>query len=112
MNVRNYAGTAALMALSAGLGAGGAVYMRPLQPPQPSVAIAPSMPTAHPIRTVTWFKEHEPEMAEKQAACDDNPGGTAGDPECTNAEAASEQISMQRAIDDGNRQLRAAGVLK
>lgn len=112
MNMRNYAGISAMMVLSAGLGAGGAVYMRPLQPPQPFVAIESPAVMAHPTRTVTWFMAHEQEMAVKQAACDDNPGGTAGDPECPNAETASQKLSMERAIEAGNRQLRAAGILK
>ena len=93
---------AALMAASAGLGATGAVYLRPLQPtPPPVVATAP---VPAPIRAVTWFKAHPDEITQKLAACNDNPGVGMHDPECFNAQEASNKLSFDRQIDEGRRE--------
>ena len=85
---------AALMAASAGLGATGAVYLRPLQPtPPPVVATAP---VPAPIRAVTWFKAHPDEITQKLAACNDNPGVAMHDPECFNASDANNKLAYER----------------
>jgi hypothetical protein len=92
--------TAALMAASAGVGAGSVVYMRPLQPPQQQQqAISVPQPTpeapAPSIRTLAWFKTHDAERIAKVAACADNPGvARLGDPECDNAFYARDEISI------------------
>jgi hypothetical protein len=98
---------AGLTALSAGLGATGAVYLRPAQPPQRAEA-APVAPGAPPIRTVTWFKEHPGEMSAKLAVCGDNPGVGRHDPECLNADEAASKLSWERQIAEA----KAHGVLK
>ena len=97
---------AALMAASAGLGATGAIYLRQLQPtPPPVVAVAP---VPAPIRTVTWFKQHETEMREKLGACNDNPGVAMHDPECFNASDANDKIGLERMMNEGRKE----GVIK
>ena len=94
MKTYAYAGlTAALMAASAGVGAGSVVYLRPLQPAQQQQAATPPPPAPVPaIRTVSWFEAHEAERAAKMAACADNPGVGQHDPECLNAGRAAENI--------------------
>jgi hypothetical protein len=90
---------AGLMALSAGLGATGAVYLRPLQPAQQQTATAPvapvPVPVVEPIRTVTWFKAHRSELDGKLALCGDNPGLGQHDPECANAGEAKDQNDIE-----------------
>jgi hypothetical protein len=101
---------AGLLALTAGLGIAGAVYLRPLQPPQPQpqTEIAPVAPPAPTIRTVTWFKAHPNEMNAKRAACRDNQGVGRHDPECPNASAAGLQLDVDADLAQG----RAQGVIK
>ena len=86
---------AALMAASAGLGATGAVYLRPLQPAAPPV-VTEITPPPPPIRTVTWFKAHPDEITQKLAACNDNPGVAMHDPECFNASDANNKLAYER----------------
>ncbi len=88
---------AGLMALSAGLGATGAVYLRPLPPTQQQTATAPAMPVpaVGPIRTVTWFKSHRSELDGKLTVCRDNPGLGQHDPECANAGEAKDQNDIE-----------------
>jgi hypothetical protein len=85
------------MALSAGLGATGAVYLRPLQPAQSpqQAAIAPPPTPDQPlaqvrptVRTVSYFRAHPAELEEKIRVCRDNPGEGMHDPECHNAFAS------------------------
>jgi hypothetical protein len=101
---------AGLIALTAGLGIAGAVYLRPPQPPQPQpqTEIAPVAPPAPTIRTVTWFKAHPNEMNAKRAACRDNQGVGRHDPECRNASAAGLQLDVDADLAQG----RAQGVIK
>jgi hypothetical protein len=97
---------AGMMALSAGVGATGAVYLRPVQPTQqPPVAIAPPAPIAPPVevvrtvRTVSWFKSHQAEMRSKVALCNDNPGVGHHDPECLNALEAKQHVEFSNFIN-------------
>jgi hypothetical protein len=48
------------------------------------------------VHTVTWFKEHRPEMATMNAACRDNPGMAQADPNCINAD----QAALSASFDD------------
>ncbi len=105
MNTYAYAGlTAALMAASAGVGAGSVVYLRPLQSPQQQQAeMAPPPAPVPVIRTRSWFRAHEPEREAKLAACRDNPGvALMGDPECANADAAGTDINYDRFLKAAN----------
>jgi len=54
---------------------------------------AASAPQA--VRPVSWFTSHRIELAQKIAACSDNPGGAMADPECENAATAKEHIDVQ-----------------
>jgi hypothetical protein len=47
-----------------------------------------------PERTVSWFIDHRPELAQKIATCKDNPGGALTDPECANAAEADGKIGL------------------
>ena len=103
---------AGLMALSTGLGVTGAVYVRPLLPAQQTpiqAEIVPFVPAPPPpVRTVSWFKAHPPEMHGKIEVCRDNPGEGRNDPECLNAEEASSKLSMERQLAEA----RAHGMFK
>ena len=93
-----------LMAMSAGIGASGVVYLRPLQPPPQQTAMAPPAPPVQikpppAVRTVTWFTEHQDEMRAKAALCNDNPGVGQHDPECTNALAAKSDVGFDALIN-------------
>jgi hypothetical protein len=85
---------AGLMALSAGLGATGAVYLRPFQPPQQAEIVPPPTPdqplaqARSTVRTVSYFRAHPAELEEKIRICRDNPGEGMHDPECHNAFAS------------------------
>jgi len=68
-------------------GAGGTWYLVKASPQTPVPARGATI-TPHAARTVSWFKAHEPEMMQKRAACDDNPGIARTDPECANADNA------------------------
>jgi hypothetical protein len=100
---------AGLMALSAALGATGAVYVRPLQPtlpPQQAMVVPP--PVASPVppqpakvatlRDIPWFLAHQEEMHAKTAACDANPGVAFHDPECENATEAAAHVGWQKTL--------------
>jgi len=97
---------AALMALSAGAGATGAIYLRPLQPPgQTAMAVPeqPAPPKPHAIRTVSWFKAHEDEIHREIVACRDNSGMGDNDPECANASDAAEDLAFEKDHEEGKR---------
>ena len=105
MNIYAHAGlTVALMATSAGVGAGSVVYMRPLQPPQQQAVAVPQSPLPAPppaIRATAWFEAHDAERKAKMAACHDNPGvSRLGDPECDNAFNARDNIGYRKFHDE------------
>ena len=71
-------------------GAGSASYLT--NPPVPAQQGSEAAP--HPVRTVSWYEAHRPEMNQKFASCNDNPGGALFDPECQNALDAKGHIGM------------------
>lgn len=77
-----------------------AILTRPLQSPEPSIAVVIPKPVivAPAIRTVTWFVAHGDERTTKLLACNDNPGVAMHDPECPNASQAVSEISYQRDV--------------
>jgi hypothetical protein len=114
MNTYAYAGlTAALMAASAGVGAGTVVYMRPLQPSQQQAVAAPQQQAAVPvptqggpapaIHTLSWYMAHDAEREAKVQACTDNPGASRlGDPECDNAFYARDRLNYLAHLKEKN----------
>jgi hypothetical protein len=89
---------AGLISVSAGFGAAGVFYLRPLLLSQQQATVAPATPVlvpAEPIRTVTWFKAHRTELRGKLALCGDNPGLGRHDPECANATEAKSQVDIE-----------------
>jgi hypothetical protein len=102
MNLKGFAGIAAAVAFAGAAGVTGAVHWGLLQ--MPSQTADPN------INTVTWFKQHQPEMTATLSVCNDNPG-TAG-PACVNAQTARDQLSMDRVMDGLTQQLTEAGIIK
>lgn len=49
---------------------------------------------AAPERTVSWYRQHQSDLKQKLAACNDNPGAAMTDVECQNAAEAKSQIDM------------------
>ena len=49
---------------------------------------------AAPLRTVSWYRQHQSDLKQKLAACNDNPGAAMTDMECQNAAEAKSQIDM------------------
>jgi hypothetical protein len=97
---------AALMTLSAGAGATGAIYLRPLQSPkQTAIAVPgqPALPKPHAVRTVSWFKAHADEIHQEIVACRDNSGMGNNDPECANASDAAEDLAFEKHHEEGKR---------
>ena len=47
---------------------------------------------AAPVRTVSWYRQHQADLKQKLAACNDNPGAAMTDVECQNAAEAKSQI--------------------
>ncbi len=74
-------------------GAGGTWYFTRGMPPVPARQDAAAVP--HQVRTVSWFEAHRAEMTQKNATCNDNPGGAMADPECENAATAKEHIDFK-----------------
>ena len=56
----------------------------------PSMVVA----AASPVRTVSWYRQHQSDLKQKLAACNDNPGAAITDAECQNAAEAKSQIDM------------------
>jgi hypothetical protein len=77
-------------------GAGGTWYLTKVDSPALTQEDAAAVP--HLVRTVSWFKAHQPEMNQKLAACNDNPGGAMTDPECQNASDAADRNSLDKMI--------------
>jgi hypothetical protein len=49
---------------------------------------------ATPEHTVSWYRQHQPDLKQKLATCNDNPGAAMTDVECQNAAEAKSQIDM------------------
>ena len=49
---------------------------------------------AAPVRPVSWYRQHQSDLKQKLAACNDNPGAAMIDVECQNAAEAKSQIDM------------------
>ncbi|MFZ3236933.1 MAG: EexN family lipoprotein [Stellaceae bacterium] len=49
---------------------------------------------AAPVRTVSWYRQHQSDLKQKLAACNDDPGAAMTDVECQNAAEAKSQIDM------------------
>jgi hypothetical protein len=49
---------------------------------------------AAPVRTVSWYRQHQSDLKQKLVACNDNPGAAITDVECQNAAEAKSQIDM------------------
>jgi hypothetical protein len=71
-------------------GAGGTLFLT--KAPSPGLTRQDAAEVSRPVRTVSWFKAHQPEMNQKLVACNDNPGGAMTDPECQNALDAKSRI--------------------
>jgi hypothetical protein len=71
-------------------GAGGTWYLT--KAPSPALTQQDAAAVPHSVRTVSWFNAHQPEMNQKLATCNDNPGGAMTDPECQNALDAKSRI--------------------
>lgn len=56
----------------------------------PQMAVA----AAAPMRTVSWYRQHQSDLKQKLAACNDDPGAAMTDVECQNAAEAKSQIDM------------------
>ncbi len=83
-----YEGWAAvgMMVCSAAIGSVGTLaYIQPNSPMLNNASVAAVVPLPMP-RTVEYFIEHQPELKEKIAECNNSPGSF--DPECTNATSA------------------------
>jgi hypothetical protein len=50
---------------------------------------------AAPVRTVSWYRQHLPDLKQKLDVCNDNPGAAMTDVECQNAAEAKSQIDME-----------------
>lgn len=49
---------------------------------------------AAPLHTVSWYRQHQSDLKQKLAVCNDNPGAAMTDVECQNAAEAKSQIDM------------------
>lgn len=54
----------------------------------------PRTAAAAPMRTVSWYRQHQSDLKQKLAACNDDPGAAMTDVECQNAAEAKSQIDM------------------
>lgn len=52
-----------------------------------------------PAKTVSWFIEHRDELQATLKACRDNPGAHGKTPDCVNASAARDKITVQEMKD-------------
>lgn len=52
-----------------------------------------------PAKTVSWFIEHRSELQATLKACRDNPGTLGKTPDCVNAGAARDKITVQEMKD-------------
>lgn len=77
-------------------GAGGTWYLTKAD--SPALTQQDAAAVSHAVRTVSWFKAHQPEMNQKLAACNDNPGGAMTDPECQNALDAKSRIDTDGSL--------------
>lgn len=75
----------------------GSIITAPTQSETRAVPVV--IPMAPPtFRTLSWFQSNQAEMRQKLAACSDNPGVAAHDPECENALGASDHIAIDRML--------------
>ncbi|MBM3654472.1 MAG: hypothetical protein FJX06_16910 [Alphaproteobacteria bacterium] len=65
-------------------------------PPSPATA-REQLP--QPAKTVSWFIEHRDELQATLKACRDNPGVLGKTPDCLNASAARDKITVQEMKD-------------
>jgi hypothetical protein len=52
-----------------------------------------------PAKTASWFVEHRSELQATLKACRDNPGALGKTPDCVNASAARDKITVQEMKD-------------
>lgn len=90
----------ALLFLAALIGAGlagcGESNKRAEEVPSPAMSGQQSPP---PAKTISWFIEHRDELQATLKACRDNPGALGNTPDCVNASAARDKITVQEMKD-------------
>jgi hypothetical protein len=64
-----------------------------------STGVSGKQSASPPAKTVSWFIEHRDELRSTMTACRDNPGALAKTPDCANASAARDKITVQEMKD-------------
>jgi hypothetical protein len=82
--------------IGAGLAGCGEGDKRPEDAPSPAMSGEQS---PQPAKTVSWFIEHPDELQATLKACRDNPGALGKTPDCVNASAARDKITVQEMKD-------------
>nr|CCD32201.1 Conserved hypothetical protein [Methylocystis sp. SC2] len=82
--------------IGAGLAGCGESNKRAEEAPAPAMSGQQSPP---PAKTVSWFIEHRSELQATLKACRDNPGALGKTPDCVNASAARDKITVQEMKD-------------
>ena len=82
--------------IGAGLAGCGEGSKRAEDAPSPAMSGQRSPP---PAKTVSWFIEHRGELQATLKACRDNPGALDKTPDCVNASAARDKITVQEMKD-------------
>jgi hypothetical protein len=82
--------------IGAGLAGCGESNKRAEEAPSPAMSGQQSPP---PAKTISWFIEHRDELQATLKACRDNPGALGNTPDCVNASAARDKITVQEMKD-------------
>jgi hypothetical protein len=82
--------------IGAGLAGCGESNKRAEEAPSPAMSGQQSPP---PAKTISWFIEHRDELQATLKACRDNPGALGNTPDCVNAGAARDKITVQEMKD-------------
>ncbi len=82
--------------IGAGLAGCGESNKRAEEAPSPTMSGQQSPP---PAKTISWFIEHRDELQATLKACRDNPGALGNTPDCVNASAARDKITVQEMKD-------------
>lgn len=82
--------------IGAGLAGCGEGNKRAEEAPSPATSREQS---PQPEKTVSWFIEHRSELQATLKACRDNPGALGKTPDCINAGAARDKITVQEMKD-------------
>ncbi len=90
--------TLLLLATLIGAGLGGCrdANKRVEDAPSPAMSKQQSPPLA---KTVSWFIEHRDELQATLKACLDNPGALGKTPDCVNASAARDKVTVKEMKD-------------